>query len=113
VAVEPTGGKTNAAVKGAATAASVATVPGIGLAVPRLSAGKVSIEGKMLDSSSCERQVAFVTGKGGRKWVSGLRWVQEMGRYSGRISLPGEELSRSLKRGAQSVAVRGSIRQGQ
>jgi hypothetical protein len=35
--VEPTGGKKNAAVKGGAAAASVATVPGIGLAFPRLS----------------------------------------------------------------------------
>jgi hypothetical protein len=70
--VEPTGGKKNAAVKGAAAAASVATVPGIGLAVPRLSVGKVNIEGEMLDSTSGERQVAFVTGKGGRRWFSGL-----------------------------------------
>jgi hypothetical protein len=70
--VEPTGGKTNAAVKGAATAASVATVPGISLAVPRLSVGRVSIEGEMVDSTSGERQVAFVTGKGGRRWFSGL-----------------------------------------
>jgi hypothetical protein len=50
--VEPTGGKKNAAVKGAAVAASAATVPGISLAVPRLSVGKVSIEGEMLDSTS-------------------------------------------------------------
>jgi hypothetical protein len=70
--VEPTGGKKNAAVKGAAAAASVAIVPGIGLAVPRLSVGKVSIEGEMLDSTSGERQVAFVTGRGGRRWFSGL-----------------------------------------
>ena len=70
--VEPTAGKTNAAVKGAAAAASVATVPGISLAVPRLSVGRVSIEGEMVDSTSGERQVAFVTGKGGRRWFSGL-----------------------------------------
>lgn len=70
--VEPTGGKKNAAVKGAAAAASVATVPGIGLAVPRLSVGRVSIEGEIVDSTSGERQVAFVTGKGGRRWFSGL-----------------------------------------
>jgi hypothetical protein len=71
--VEPTGKKKNAAVAGAATAASVATVPGIGLAVPRLSVGRVSIEGEMLDSTSGERLVAFVTGKAGRRWFSGLR----------------------------------------
>jgi len=70
--VEPTGGKKNAAVKGGAVAVSAATVPGIGLAVPRLSVGRVSIEGEMLDSTSGERQVAFVTSKGGRRWFSGL-----------------------------------------
>ena len=70
--VEPNGGKKNAAVKGGAVAVSAATVPGIGLAVPRLSVGKVSIEGEMLDSTNGERQAAFVTGKGGRRWFSGL-----------------------------------------
>jgi hypothetical protein len=70
--VEPTGGKKNAAVKGAATAATVGVAPGASLAVPRLSVGKVSIEGEMLDSTSGERQVAFVTSKGGRRWFSGL-----------------------------------------
>jgi hypothetical protein len=56
-----------------------ATVSGIGLAVPRLSVGRVSIEGEMLDSTSGDRQIAFVTGKGGRKWFSGVsgfkKWV--------------------------------------
>jgi hypothetical protein len=70
--VEPTGGKKNAAVKGGAAAVSAATVPGIGLAVPRLSVGRASIEGEMLDSTSGERQVAFVTSRGGRRWFSGL-----------------------------------------
>lgn len=70
--VEPTGGKKNAAVTGGAAAVSAATVPGVGLAVPRLSVGRVSIEGEMLDSTSGERQAAFVTGKGGRRWFSGL-----------------------------------------
>jgi hypothetical protein len=50
--VEPNGGKKNAAVKGGAVAVSAATVPGIGLAVPRLSVGRVNIEGEMLDSTS-------------------------------------------------------------
>jgi Protein of unknown function (DUF3313) len=71
--VEPTAGKKNAAVKGGAVAVSAATVPGIGLAVPRLSVGRVNVEGEMLDSTSGERQAAFVTGKGGRRWFSGLR----------------------------------------
>jgi hypothetical protein len=70
--VEPNGGKKNAAVKGGAAAVSAATVPGIGLAVPRLSVGRASIEGEMLDSTSGERQVAFVTSRGGRRWFSGL-----------------------------------------
>jgi hypothetical protein len=70
--VEPNGGKKNAAVKGAATAATVRAAPGASLLVPRLSVGRVNIEGEMLDSTSGERQVAFVTGKGGRRWFSGL-----------------------------------------
>jgi len=77
--VEPTAGKTNAVVKGAAVAASAATVPGISLVVPRLSVGKVSIEGEMLDSTSGERQVAFVTGKGGRRWFSGFNAFKKWG----------------------------------
>ena len=77
--VEPTGGKKNAAMKGATTAASVATVPGIGMAVPRLSVGKVSIEGEMLDSVSGDRMVAFVTSKGGRRWFSGLKAFKKWG----------------------------------
>src|SRR5580700_258977 len=70
--VEPNGGKKNPAVKGGAVAVSAATAPGIGLAGPRLSLGRVTIEGEMLDSTSGERQAAFVTGKGGRRWFSGL-----------------------------------------
>ena len=77
--VEPTGGKKNAAVKGAVTAATVTTVPGIGLAVPRLSVGKVGIEGEILDSTSGERMVAFVTSKGGRRWFAGLNTVKKWG----------------------------------
>jgi Protein of unknown function (DUF3313) len=75
--VEPTGGKKNAAVKGGAAAVSAATVPGVGLAVPRLSVGRVSVEGEMLDSTSGERQVAFVTGRGGRRWFSGLSGLKK------------------------------------
>jgi len=77
--VEPTGGKKNAAVKGATAAASVATVPGIALATPRLSVGKVGIEGEILDSVSGERLVAFVTGKAGRRWFSGLNTLKKWG----------------------------------
>ncbi|MFZ0580928.1 MAG: DUF3313 domain-containing protein [Candidatus Acidiferrales bacterium] len=77
--VEPTGGKKNAAVTAATTAASVATVPGISLAVPRLSIGKVTIEGEMLDSTSGDRLVAFVTSKGGRRWFSGFNAYKKWG----------------------------------
>jgi hypothetical protein len=77
--VEPTGGKKNAALKAGATAASVAVAPGASLLVPRLSVGKVSIEGEMLDSVSGERMAAFVTGKGGRRWFSGLNAYKKWG----------------------------------
>jgi hypothetical protein len=77
--VEPTGGKKNAAVKGAATAATVGVAPGASLLVPRLSVGKVGIEGEMLDSTSGERMVAFVTSKGGRRWFSGLNSFKKWG----------------------------------
>jgi hypothetical protein len=71
--VEPTGGKKNAAVQGAATAATIGVAPGASLLVPRLSVGKVGIEGEMLDSTSGDRMVAFITSKGGRRWFSGLK----------------------------------------
>jgi hypothetical protein len=77
--VEPTGGKKNAALKAGATAVSVVTVPGISLLVPRLSIGRAGIEGDMIDSVSGERMVAFVTGKGGRKWFSGLNAYKKWG----------------------------------
>jgi len=77
--VSPTRGSRNAVVKGAATTASIMTVPGIGLAVPRLSVGRVSIEGEMLDSVSGERVAAFVTSQGGRRWFSGLNRFRTWG----------------------------------
>jgi Protein of unknown function (DUF3313) len=77
--VEPTGGKKNAALKAGATAASVAVAPGASLLVPRISVGKVGIEGEMIDSVSGERMVAFVTGKGGRRWFSGLNAYKKWG----------------------------------
>lgn len=77
--VEPTGGKRNAALKAGATAASVAVAPGASLLVPRLSVGRVGIEGEMVDSVSGERMVAFVTGKGGRRWFSGLKAYKKWG----------------------------------
>jgi hypothetical protein len=77
--VEPTGGGKNAAVKGAATAATIGAAPGASLLVPRISVGKIAIEGEMLDSTSGERMVAFVTSKGGRRWFSGLKAFQKWG----------------------------------
>jgi hypothetical protein len=77
--VEPTGSKKNAALKAGTTAASLTVAPGVGLVVPRLSVGKIGIEGEMIDSVSGERMVAFVTGKGGRRWFSGLNAYKKWG----------------------------------
>lgn len=77
--VEPTGGKKNAALKAGTTAASVTVAPGVGLLVPRLSVGKIGIEGEGIDSVSGERMVAFVTGKGGRRWFSGFNAYKKWG----------------------------------
>ena len=78
--VEPTGGGKNAAVKGAATAASLATgATGASLLVPRLSVGEVGIEGEMHDSVSGERLIAFVTSKEGRRWFAGFNTYKKWG----------------------------------
>jgi Protein of unknown function (DUF3313) len=77
--VEPTGAKKNAALKGAATAASVALAPGASLLVPRLSVGRVAIEGEILDSTSGQVQVSFMTSKAGRRYFSGLKQFQTWG----------------------------------
>jgi hypothetical protein len=78
--VEPTGGGKNAAIKGAATAASIATgATGASLLVPRLSVGEVGIEGEMLDSASDERLIAFVTSKDGRRWFAGFNTYKKWG----------------------------------
>jgi len=77
--LEPTGGKKNAAVKGAATAASVAVAPGASILVPRFSVGKVAIEGEVVDSASGEVEAAFMTSKSGRRFFSGLKAYQSWG----------------------------------
>jgi len=77
--VKTTGGKKNAVVKGAATAASVAVVPGVGLLVPRLSVGSISIEGQAVDSVSGEVQVEFMASKTGRRFFSGLKQFKSWG----------------------------------
>ena len=77
--VEPTGRGSNAAVKGGAAAASIAVAPGASLAVPRLSIGKIGIEGEMVDSVSGDRIAAVVTSKSGRRWFSGLNAYKKWG----------------------------------
>jgi Protein of unknown function (DUF3313) len=77
--VAPNGAKTNAAIKGAATAASVVVPPGASLLVPRFSVGRVSIEGEMVDSVSGDVEVAFMTSKSGRRYFSGLKSYQTWG----------------------------------
>ena len=75
----PTGKVKNTAVKGAATAASVAVAPGASLLVPRFSVGKVAIEGEVVDSASGEVVGAFMTSKSGRRFFSGLKAYQSWG----------------------------------
>jgi hypothetical protein len=79
--VEPNGGKTNAVVSGseAVAAHAVVPVPGASMLVPRLKVGKVSIEGEMVDSSSGEVEMAFMTSKSGRRFFSGLKAFQKWG----------------------------------
>lgn len=77
--VEPTGNKKNAAVKGAAVVASTAVAPGAALVVPRVSVGRVAVEGEMLDSVSGERMMAVMTSKSGRRMFSGLNAYKQWG----------------------------------
>ncbi len=79
--VEPNGGKTNAVVNGseAVAAHAVVPVPGASMAVPRVKVGKVSIEGEMVDSTSGDLEMAFMTSKSGRRFFSGLKAYQKWG----------------------------------
>jgi hypothetical protein len=43
------------------------------LLIPRLSVGKVAIEGEVVDSTSGDVMVAFMTSKSGRRYFSGLK----------------------------------------
>lgn len=75
--VQPNGSKKNAGVKGAEIAATHAVAPGVSLLVPRLSVGKVGIEGEIVDSASGDGMVAFMTSKSGRRYFSGLKaWAK-------------------------------------
>ena len=78
--VEPNGGKKNMVATGAADVALYGAAPlGTGLLMPRLSVGRVSIEGEMVDSVSREVDMAFMTSKGGRRFFSGLKAFQKWG----------------------------------
>lgn len=77
--VEPNGGKENAGIKGAEIAATHAAAPGASLLVPRLSVGKVSIEGEVVDSVSGDVMVSFMTSKSGRRYFSGLKAYEKWG----------------------------------
>jgi hypothetical protein len=77
--VEPVGGKENAALKGAEVAATHAVAPGASLLVPRLSVGKVAIEGEIVDSVSGDVMAAFMTSKNGRRYFSGLKAYEKWG----------------------------------
>jgi hypothetical protein len=77
--VEPNGGKTNAAVTASTAVATHAVAPGAGELVPRLRVGKVSIEGEMVDSTSGDVEMAFMTSKSGRRFFSGLKAFEKWG----------------------------------
>ena len=78
--VQPNGGKKNMAVTGAADIALYGTTPpGTTMLMPRLSVGSVSIEGEMVDSTSGELEMAFMTSKSGRRFFSGLKAYQKWG----------------------------------
>jgi hypothetical protein len=77
--VEPTGGKENAVVEGAATAAAHAAAPGASMLVPRISVGKVAIEGEIVDSVSKEVMVEVMSSKSGKRYFSGLKAYEKWG----------------------------------
>ena len=78
--VQPNGNKRNMVASGAEEAAMYGATPlGTGLLIPRLSVGRVSVEGEMVDSTSGEVEMAFMTQKSGRRFFSGLRAFQKWG----------------------------------
>ena len=78
--VQPNGGKKNMVATGATDAALYgAAPPGAGLLAPRLSVGRVSIEGELVNSISHEVDMAFMTSKSGRRFFSGLKAFQKWG----------------------------------
>ena len=78
--VQSNGNKKNMVATGAADVALYGTTPpGTTLLMPRLTVGRVSIEGEMVDSQSDEVQMAFMTSKSGRRFFSGLKAYQKWG----------------------------------
>ena len=77
--VEPNGGKTNAVVSGTEAVATHAIAPGVGELIPRFKVGKASVEGEMLDSTSGQVEMAFMTSKSGRRFFSGLKAFEKWG----------------------------------
>lgn len=78
--VQPNGGKKNMVVTGATDVVLYGVAPpGASLLMPRLSVGRVSIEGEMVDSVSSEVDMAFMTSKSGRRFFSGLKAFQRWG----------------------------------
>ncbi len=65
--------------KGAATAATVRGGTRRQLVGSQAQCWQVGIEGEMLDSTSGERVVAFVTSRGGRRWFSGFNAFKKWG----------------------------------
>jgi hypothetical protein len=78
--VQPNGNKKNMAATGAVDIAAYGTTPpGTTLLLPRLTVGSVSIEGEMLDSTTNELEMAFMTSKSGRRFFSGLKAYEKWG----------------------------------
>lgn len=79
--VQPNGGGKNAVAAGseAVAAHAVVPVPGASELVPRLTVGKVSIEGEVVDAGTQQVDMAFMTSKSGRRFFSGLKAFQKWG----------------------------------
>jgi hypothetical protein len=78
--VQPNGNKRNMIATGAEEATLYGAAPmGSGMLIPRLSVGKVSIEGEMVDSQTGTVEMAFMTARSGRRFFSGLKAFQKWG----------------------------------
>jgi hypothetical protein len=78
--VQPNGNKRNMVATGAEEAVMYGATPlGTGMLIPRLSVGRVSIEGEMVDSTSGDVEMAFMTQKSGRRFFRGLRAFEKWG----------------------------------